>query len=73
MILVSCRDASTVNCLMSFRLDIKQKAYKLEYRRFLLNADYAKLYLKVTSAVYEKVKDFEGKWVESVEIVFINV
>jgi len=73
MFLVSCRDASDVNCLMSFRLDIKQKACKLEYRRFLLNADYAKLYIKVTSAVYDKVKDFQGEWVDSVEIVFIII
>ncbi|MHA1435337.1 MAG: hypothetical protein ACTSO7_15955 [Candidatus Heimdallarchaeota archaeon] len=71
MLLVSCRDASDVNCLMSFRLDIKQKVCKLEYRRFLLNADYAKLYIKVTPEIYDKVKDFEGEWVDSVEIVFI--
>ena len=72
IVIVSCRDASSVKCLMSFRLDLKQKACRLEYRRTLLNADSAYLYVKVTQEVYQKVKEFEGKWVDKVEIIFIT-
>ena len=70
--IVSCRDASSVKCLMSFRLDLKQKSCKLEYRRTLLNADFACLYVKVTPEVFQKVKEYEGKWVDNVEIIFIT-
>ncbi len=70
--IVSCRDASSVKCLMSFRLDLKQKACKIEYRRTLLNADYACLCVKVIPEVFQKVKEYEGKWVDNVEIIFIT-
>ncbi|MGC9780066.1 MAG: hypothetical protein HZR80_12545 [Candidatus Heimdallarchaeota archaeon] len=69
--IISCRDASKVTCLMSLKLDIKQKACLLEHRKFLLNADYARLYLKVSQQVYNKVKHFEGTWIDSVEIIFV--
>ncbi|NPD90558.1 MAG: hypothetical protein HGN29_17740 [Asgard group archaeon] len=69
--IISCRDASNVSCLMSLKLDIKQKACLLEHRKFLLNADYARLYLKVSQKVYNKVKHFESTWIDSVEIVFV--
>ena len=72
IVIVSCRDASSVKCLMSFRLDLKQKACKLEYRRTLLNANFAYLYVKVPQEVYQKVKEFEGNWVDKVEIIFIT-
>jgi len=68
--IVSCRKATSVRCFMSFKLDIKQKVCKLEYRKALLNADNALLYLKVTPEVYHKMKEFEGKWVEGVDIIF---
>jgi hypothetical protein len=57
---------------MSLKLDIKQKACKIEYRKFLLNADEAKLYVKVTPETHQKMKEFEGLWVENVEIIFIT-
>ena len=69
--LISCRNATNVKCLMSLKLDLKQKACKIEYRKFLLNADEAKLYVKVTPEIFQNVRDFEGLWIENIEIVFI--
>ena len=71
LVVISCRNALDVKCLMSFRLDIKQKAHKLEYRMHLLNADAARLYIKVTKENYDQLVTFEGTWVDSVEIIFI--
>ncbi len=72
MMVVSCRNALNVNCIMSFRLDIKLKAYKIEQRMRLLNANSARLYIKVTNENYTKLVEFEGKWVDNVEIIFIT-
>ena len=70
--IVSCRKATSGRCFMSLKLDIKQKVCKLEYRKTLLNADNAILYLKVSPKAYHKVKDFKGIWVEGIEILFIQ-
>ena len=72
LILASCRNASSVNCHISLKLDIKQKACKIEYRKFLLNADRAKLYIKVRPKIYQKVKELEGFWAENVEVTFVE-
>jgi len=72
LIAISCRNALDVNCLMSFRLDIKHKANKIEHRMRLLNADSARLYIKVTKENYNRLVDFEGTWIKSVEIIFIT-
>ncbi len=71
LVVISCRNALNVTCHKSFRIDIKQKVCKIEYRKFLLNADTAKLYLKVTPETYLQVKEFEGTWIDSVEIIFV--
>ena len=71
IIIVSCRDASGVKCLSSFKSDIRQKANKIEHRKFLLNADQAFMYIKTTREVYQQLKEFEGIWVKGVKIIFV--
>jgi len=73
MIIVSCRDASGVKCLRSFRLDIKQKVNKIEHRKLFLNADAAFMYIKTTREVYQQLKEFEGTWVNGVKIIFVVI
>ncbi len=73
LMVISCRNAVNVNCLSSFKSDIKQKAHKIEYRMRLLNAASARLYIKVTKENYDQLVEFEGTWVNSVEIIFIVI
>lgn len=73
LMVISCRNAVNVNCLNSFKSDIKQKAHKIEYRMRLLNAASARLYIKVTKEKYDQLVEFEGTWVKSVEIIFIVI
>ncbi|MFW9924338.1 MAG: hypothetical protein ACFFDW_13735 [Candidatus Thorarchaeota archaeon] len=71
LLVASCRRALDVHCLKSFRLDIRQKAHQIEHRKLLLNADSARLYIKLKKGDFERLKDYSGTWVDGVEIIFV--
>ena len=70
MILVSCKDRSNISYEPDLPHLIKEAANLLEFRKNLLNADKAILYVKVNKSFLESQQSLFGvtSWVDNVEI-----